>query len=83
MFNYCSQRRTVQLWVHRYADTGSIDPRRPGPIAGLAYKDAIANARHRDVVTRHMAEPFLSTRSTVTKHEVTLKTVRNHLRAAA
>lgn len=72
------QRRTVQLWVHRYADSGHVESRRPGP-QPVAY--TAASDRHRDIIAAHNSNPFASTRSTATLHNVTLQTVRNHLRA--
>lgn len=43
---------------------------------------ASSSARHHDIVARHKAEPFLSTRVTATAHNVCLQTVRNHLHSA-
>ncbi|KAJ2937709.1 hypothetical protein O0L34_g17848 [Tuta absoluta] len=72
-------RRTVTLWVKRYADTGDILPARKGRKA-VMFTDA--SARHRGIVAKHANTPFLSTRSTAAEFGVTLQTVRTHLHAA-
>lgn len=68
----------MQLWVRRYEESGDIEPC-PGwnPIT---YTDS--SERHRDIVVRHINEPFLSTRSTATAYDVSLQTVRRHLKAS-
>ncbi|XP_048486904.1 uncharacterized protein LOC105381158 isoform X5 [Plutella xylostella] len=73
-------RRTVQLWVHRYRDSGHVDSSRRGRKPTATYTDA--SPRHREIVAAHSADPFCSTRSTATAHNISLQTVRVHLRAA-
>ncbi|KAG7312856.1 hypothetical protein JYU34_001237 [Plutella xylostella] len=77
---FCLQRRTVQLWVHRYADLGHVDSSHRGRKPTTTYTDA--SPRHREIVAAHSADPFCSTRSTATTHNISLQTVRVHLRAA-
>lgn len=67
----------MQLWVHRYAETGDVEHRRRGP-----KPKANSSARHYDIVARHKADPFLPTRTTAAALNVSIQTVRRHLHSA-
>lgn len=67
----------MQLWVRRYAETGGIENCRAGP-----KPKAYSSARHYDIVARHKADPFLSTRTTATAFDVSTQTIRRHLHFA-
>lgn len=64
--------------MHRHADTGEINRRLPGP-KPLAYTNA--SPRHREIVAPHTSDPFAKTSITAAAQNVTMQTVRNHLRA--
>lgn len=80
MLNLCFflQRKTVQLWIRRYASTGEIDNLKRGR-KSITYTEA--NARHRDIIAAHTANPFATTRSTALQHGVSMDVVRRHLHA--
>ncbi|XP_045783609.1 uncharacterized protein LOC123879742 isoform X7 [Maniola jurtina] len=74
-----TSRNTVRLWIRRFAISGRLEARRSGPLA-KAYKDD--SHRHRAIVDTYSNDPYASTRTIATKLNITLQTVRNHLKAA-
>lgn len=66
---YHPQRNTVRRWIKRYEETSDVKCNHQGP-RPITYTNEFQ--RHREIVRRHTADPFTTTRSTAQIYGISL-----------